>query len=158
MFFCNGGAKRGGRRKRIKIPNMSSTDIGLGVFEFQRILFVFQECSGWDKFFLASCICISSLLLLLLLLPHSVQDCHISNPVANFPFWFVQQWQAMLKHAHLCLSRRIMPNLVGHYFTVPKIDSWSNTISFEEALSVLSSILKIYFTCCSLIGIKLLIS
>lgn len=33
-------------------------------FEFQRILFVFQECSGGGELFLASCICISSLLFL----------------------------------------------------------------------------------------------
>lgn len=40
-----GSEKRGKKKKKI-IPSMSSNDIGLGAFEFQRILFVFQECSA----------------------------------------------------------------------------------------------------------------
>lgn len=40
------GEQKEGEEKKIKIPNMSSNDIGLDASEFHRILFVFQECSG----------------------------------------------------------------------------------------------------------------
>lgn len=58
------GQGRGRGRGKKKKKKKRAHNIGLCAFEFQRILFVFQECSGWDELFLASCICISSLLLL----------------------------------------------------------------------------------------------
>lgn len=151
------GAKRGGRRKRIKIPNMSSNDIGLDAFEFQRILFVFQECSGWDKLFLASCFCISSTLLL----PCCCLTLYLcrtatSAAAACFPFWFVQRWQVMLKHARLCVQEDML-HLVGHYRLATQ-DRLLKQHSFlwGNIFSVIFSF-KDYFICCTYFGIKLLI-